>query len=101
MKNTIPKKIPAPFIDPKKSLLAKMSDLKKSFGPPAPPPPTPSLKYVSRAPGHVNLHCVPHNISQFSLPVCCRFMYGKVPENVEALLSIFSKYKLFVYGIEL
>ena len=44
----------------------------------------------------VNLHCVPHNISQFSLPVCCRFMYGKVPgkvlENVEALLSLFSKY---------
>ena len=50
---------------------------------------------------HVNLHCVPHNISQFSLPVCCRFMYGKVRENVEALLSLFSKYKLFVYGIEL
>ena len=44
MKNTIPikipllfsrpKKIPASFIDPKKSLLAKMSDPKKSFGPP-------------------------------------------------------------------
>ena len=49
---------------------------------------------------HVNLHCVPHNISQFSLPVCCRFMYGKVRENVEALLSLFSKYKLFVYGVE-
>ena len=48
---------------------------------------------------HVNLHCVPHNISQFSLPVCCRFMYGKVRENVEALLSLFSKYRLFVYGI--
>ena len=27
--------------------------------------------------------------------------YGKVLENVEALLSLFSKYKLFVYGIEL
>ena len=50
---------------------------------------------------HVNLHCVLHNISQFSLPVSCRFMYGKVRENVEALLSLFSKYKLFVYGIEL
>ena len=25
-------------------------------------------------------------------------MYGKVRENVEALLSLFSKYKLFVYG---
>ena len=50
---------------------------------------------------HVNLHCVRHNISQFSLPVCCRFMYGKVLENVEALLSLFSKYKLFVYGVEL
>ena len=25
---------------------------------------------------HVNLHCVPHNISQFSLLVCCRFMYS-------------------------
>ena len=47
---------------------------------------------------HVNLHCVPHNISQFSLLECCRFMYGKVRENVEALLSLFSKYKLFVYG---
>ena len=56
MKNTIPKKIlllfsrpkkiPVSFIDPKKSLLAKMSDPKKSFGPPAP-----SLKYVSGAPG--------------------------------------------------
>ena len=55
MKNTIPKKIlvlfsrpkkiPASFIDPKKSLLAKMSDPKKSFGPP------PSLKYVSGVPG--------------------------------------------------
>ena len=32
---------------PKKSLLAKMSDPKKSFGPP------PSLKYVSGAPGVV------------------------------------------------
>ena len=50
---------------------------------------------------HVNLHCVPHNISQFSLLGCCRFMYGKVRENVEALLSLFSKYKLFVYGVEL
>ena len=50
---------------------------------------------------HVNLHCVPHNISQFSLLVCCRFMYWKVRENVEALLSLFSKLKLFVYGIEL
>ena len=55
MKNTIlkkipllfspPKKIPASFIDRKKSLLAEMSDPKKSFGPP------PSLKYVSGAPG--------------------------------------------------
>ena len=44
MKNTIPKKIPvlfsrpkkipASFIDQKKSLLAKMSDPKKSLGPP-------------------------------------------------------------------
>ena len=60
MKNTIPKKIPvlfsrpkkipASFIDPKISLLSKMSDPKKSFGPP------PSLKYVSGAPGKaVNL----------------------------------------------
>ena len=58
MKNTIPKKIPllfsrpqkiaASFIDPKKSLLAKMSDPKKSFG----PPPPLSLKYVSGAPGY-------------------------------------------------
>ena len=39
-----PKKIPASFIDPKESLLAKMSDPKKSFGPPP-------LKYVSGAPG--------------------------------------------------
>ena len=30
----IPKKIPASFIDPKKSLLAKMSAPKKSFRPP-------------------------------------------------------------------
>ena len=47
MKNTIPKKfpvlfsrpkkIPASFIDLKKSLLAKMSDPKKSIGPPPPP----------------------------------------------------------------
>ena len=53
MKNTIPKKSPvlfsrpkkiqASFIDAKKSLLAKISDPKKSFGPP-------SLKYVSGAP---------------------------------------------------
>ena len=28
-------------------------------------------------------------------------MYGKVLENVEVLLSLFSKYKLFVYGIEI
>ena len=28
-------------------------------------------------------------------------MFGKVRENVEALLSLFSKYKLSVYGIEL
>ena len=45
IKNTIPKKIPllfsrpkkirASFIDPKKSFLAKMSDPKKSFGPPS------------------------------------------------------------------
>ena len=28
-------------------------------------------------------------------------MYGKVRENVEAPLSLFSKYKLFVYGIEM
>ena len=27
-------------------------------------------------------------------------MYGKVQQNVEALLSLFSKYKLFVYGVE-
>ena len=50
---------------------------------------------------HVNLHCVLHNISQFSLPVSCRFMHGKVGENDEALFTFFSKYKLFVYGIEL
>ena len=50
---------------------------------------------------HVNLHCVLHNISQFSLPISCRFMDGKVRENVEALFSLFSKYKLFVYGIEM
>ena len=50
---------------------------------------------------HVNLHFVRQNISQFSVPVCCRFMYWKVRENVEALLSLFSKYKLFVYGVEL
>ena len=62
MKNTIPKKIPllfsrpqkipTSFIDPKKSLLAKMSDPKKSFGPP------PSLKYVSGAPGNAVLDAV-------------------------------------------
>ena len=50
---------------------------------------------------HVNLHCVLHNISQFSLPVSCRFMDGKVRENVEALFTLFSKYELFVYGIEM
>ena len=59
MKNTIPQKIPvlfsrpkkisASFIDPKKSLLAEMSDPKKSFGPP-------SLKYVSGAPGPLTAH---------------------------------------------
>ena len=42
-----------------------------------------------------------HNISQFSLPVSCRFMDGKVRENVEALFTLFSKYELFVYGIEM
>ena len=46
MKNTIPKKSLCCFRDPKKSLLAKMSDKKKSFG-----PPPPSLKYVSGVPG--------------------------------------------------
>ena len=55
MKNTIPKKIPVLFsrpkkipaslIDPKKSLLAKMSDPRKILRTP------PSLKYVSGAPG--------------------------------------------------
>ena len=50
---------------------------------------------------HVNLHCVLHNISQFWLPVSCRFMDGKVRENVEALFTLFSKYELFVYGIEM
>ena len=45
--------------------------------------------------------CVLINISQFSLPVSCRFMNGKVRENVEALFSLLSKYKLFVYGIEM
>ena len=50
---------------------------------------------------HVNLHCVLYNISQFSLPVSCRFMDGKVRENVEALFTLFSKYKLFVYGFEM
>ena len=50
---------------------------------------------------HVNLHYVLHNISQFSSPVSCRFMDGKVRENVEALFTLFSKYKLFVYGIEM
>ena len=39
-----PQKIPASFIDPKESLLAKISDPKKSLGPP-------SLKYGSGAPG--------------------------------------------------
>ena len=58
MKNTIPtkipvlfsrpQKIPASFIDPKKSLLAKMSDPKKILQTP------PSLKYVSGAPGTVH-----------------------------------------------
>ena len=38
-------KNPASFIDPKKSLLAKMSDPKNPSDPP------PSLKYVSGAPG--------------------------------------------------
>ena len=45
MKNTIPKKSLCCFRDPKKSLLAKMSHPKKSFGLP------PSLKYLSAAPG--------------------------------------------------
>ena len=40
-----PQKIPASFIDPKKSLLAKMSDPQKN------PSDPPSLKYVSGAPG--------------------------------------------------
>ena len=44
-----PKKIPASFIDPKISLSAQISDPKKSFR--CPPPPPPSLKYVSGAPG--------------------------------------------------
>ena len=48
-----PKKIPASFIDPKKSLLAKMSDPKKSFRPPR------HIKYVSGAPG---IGCVPLSV---------------------------------------
>ena len=45
-----PKKIPASFIDPKRSLLAKISDPKNHSDP---PPPSPSLKYVSGAPGDI------------------------------------------------
>ena len=66
-----PKKIPASFIDPKKSLLVKMSDPKKSFGPNPPPPP--SLKYVSGAPGLLHLITVSptptgwaHNFTSYS-----------------------------------
>ena len=44
---------------------------------------------------HVYLHCVLHNILQFSSPVSCRFMDGKVRENVEALFTLFSKYYKF------
>ena len=43
-----PKKIPVSFIDPQKSPLAKISDPKKIT---RTPPPLPSLKYVSGAPG--------------------------------------------------
>ena len=48
---------------------------------------------------HVNINCVPHNISQFSLPVCCRFIFGKVRENVEALLSLF-KYSVVSQAVK-
>ena len=44
-----PQKIPASFKDPKKSLLAKMSDPKNPSDPP-------SLKYVSGAPGLVSFN---------------------------------------------
>ena len=44
------------FIDPKKSLLAKISDPKKSLRPAPPPPTPPSLKYVSGASGVLPLH---------------------------------------------
>ena len=47
MKSTIPKIVPASFIDPKTYLLEKISDPKKSLGPPSHPP----VKYVSGAPG--------------------------------------------------
>ena len=50
-----PKKIPASFIGPKESLLAEISDPKKSVGP-SPPPPPPSSKFVNGAPGIVVLH---------------------------------------------
>ena len=43
-----PKNNPGVFHRPKKSLFAKISDPKKSLGHPPPPP---SLKYVSGAPG--------------------------------------------------
>ena len=49
MKNTIPKKIPLLFSRPQK-IPASFIDQKKSFRPP--PPPRPSLKYMSGAPGH-------------------------------------------------
>ena len=62
MNSTMPKKnpcfiatqkIPVSSIYPKKSVLAKISDLKNPLDPPPPPPKKKSVNYVTGVPGHI------------------------------------------------
>ena len=47
-------------------------------------------------------HIIFHNSRyRYAAVSCMERFRGKVRQNVEALLSLFSKYKLFVYGVEL
>ena len=55
---SVTQKNPGVFHRPKKSLWAKISDPRKSLGP---PPPSPSLKYVSGAPGTITWSLIIHD----------------------------------------
>ena len=74
-----PKKIPASFIDPNKSLLPKMSDPKN-------PSDLPSVKYVSGAPGVVyQLFIYSHSPQDI-----CSTLQGRTPPPPSPPLSLSS-----------